>query len=366
MAATTVKVHRRKAATIAEAPRPVRRPKPKTTTEGRASRETASAAPSQKPAPAVSARKQAPAVPAPTPPAPAKQSAASLLNPVRPATSRPLASPAGAVLADPFIATRARRGTYPLEAPSWHSFRNYVTDRSDFDELRAVGMGAMMRAHREFALALAAVIACVLLVLAVIVAYFALSPATADADSPYLAADAPALESTPVARWKAGEIPSLYQSDAQWGSLPYGQATMAGAGAAPTALAMAYVAVTGDTTKTPADFAQWAIDHDQTASGADTVQTFLSEAAGNFGLALTAIDTDAHSLRRAIVSNIPVLVVTEPGTFQPVASVVVLDDIDRDSRIVLHDPASAMRTNKSWAFDDITTAALAAYEVHAA
>lgn len=44
----------------------------------------------------------------------------------------------------------------------------------------------------------------------------------------------------------------------------------------------------------------------------------------------------------------------------------VLDDIDRDSRIVLHDPTSATRTGKSWDFDDITDAAAAVYEVYAA
>ena len=114
------------------------------------------------------------------------------------------------------------------------------------------------------------------------------------------------------------------------------------------------------------DFAQWAADHDLTASGVDTVSAYLTQSAADFGLTLNPIAGDAHSLRRAIVSNVPVLVVTEPGTFSPVASVVVLDDIDRDSRIVLHDPTSATRTGKSWDFDDITDAAAAVYEVYAA
>ena len=50
---------------------------------------------------------------------------------------------------------------------------------------------------------------------------------------------------------------------------PYGQATLASTGAAPVALAMAYVAATGDTTYTPVEFAQWATDHDLTAAGVD-------------------------------------------------------------------------------------------------
>ena len=45
---------------------------------------------------------------------------------------------------------------------------------------------------------------------------------------------------------------------------------------------------------------------------------------------------------------------------------VVLDDIDKDSRIVLHDPTSPSRSAKSWAFDDITDAAALAFTVHEA
>ncbi len=314
------------------------------------------------PSAAVGSPDAAPAV-APTP---ASRPAADLLNPVRPATSQPLCAGAGAFQADPFIAARARRGTYALDAPSWRAFRSYVTDRSNFDELRAVGLAAMVRSHRSLSLALAAVILGALLTVAAMAAYLLLAPATADADSPYVTAEVSKPVSTPASQWKAGEIPSLYQSDAAWGATPYGQSTLADAGGAPTALAMAYVAVTGQADRTPVDFAQWAADHDLTASGVDTVRAYLTQSAADFGLTLNPIAGDAHSLRRAIVSNIPVLVVTEPGTFSPVASVVVLDDIDRDSRIVLHDPTSATRTNKSWDFDDITDAAAAVYEVYAA
>lgn len=75
---------------------------------------------------------------------------------------------------------------------------------------------------------------------------------------------------------------------------------------------------------------------------------------------------DDRTLRHAIVANVPVLVITQPGTFAPAASVVVLDDIDKDSHIVLHDPMSASRSAKGWSFDDITGAAALAFTVHEA
>ena len=103
-----------------------------------------------------------------------------------------------------------------------------------------------------------------------------------------------------------------------------------------------------------------------TAAGTDTVASFLQQAGSAFGLAVEPVEVDAQTLRRAIVSNVPVLVVTQPGTFAPTTSVVVLDDIDKDSRIVLHDPTSPSRSAKSWAFDDITDAAALAFTVHEA
>ncbi len=81
--------------------------------------------------------------------------------------------------------------------------------------------------------------------------YWWLLPAPAAADSPYATADAGAAQSTAVDQWEQGDVPSLYQSDTSWADVPYGQATFASTGAAPVALAMAYVAATGDTSTLP-------------------------------------------------------------------------------------------------------------------
>lgn len=303
------------------------------------------------------------AAPAPTA---VRTAARSLTSRMRPATSRPVASARGAFRADPVIAGRSLRGTYLLRAPSVGSFCHYITDGADLAELSTVGLATMMRERRALRCAIIVVLGAAALAAALFVAYFCLTPATADADSPYLTAEVGEAKSTSSALWKAGTIPSLYQADPAWADMPYGQATLGEAGAAPCALAMAYVAVTGNTDRAPVDFAQWAIDHDLTASGADTVDAYLTSAAPDFGLALAPIKAEGRALRHAIVSNTPVLVVTRPGTFAPTAIVVVLDDIDRDSHIVLHDPTSPTRSGKGWLFTDIVGAAEKVFEVRAA
>lgn len=303
-----------------------------------------------------------PARPKPT----LRKAGATAGAPVKAASCAAAATATGNFSPDPVIASLTERAANPVASPSWRSFRMYASSHPGLSDLKNEGVASMMHTHQGFRLGVFAVSMALAIMLVALLAYWWLMPVKATADSPYATAEVTQLESTPVAKWKVGVIPSLYQSDTAWGSQPYGQATLADAGAAPTALAMAYVAETGDTSLTPADFAAWATDHDLTASGVDAVSTYLTRAAGYFGLALTPLDNDAMALRRAIVSNTPVLVVTQPGTFAPTASVVVLDDIDGDSRIVLHDPTSASRSNKSWSFDDITNAAAKVYTVSAA
>lgn len=300
-------------------------------------------------------------------PTQARVRAASLDGPIRAAStaSSPAVSRSNFV-PNPVIVSLNERAAHPMAAPSWRSFCACLFGNPNPNGTTNRGLASATGAHQRLQLAVLGVVATLVLLLTALSAYWWLLPATADADSPYATAEATQAASTPTTKWKAGAIPSLYQNDPEWSAIPYGQATLGDVGAAPTALAMAYVAVTGDKALSPADFAAWATEHDLTASGADTIAAYLSEAAPEFGLALKPLAAEDRELRRAIVSNVPVLVITHPGTFAPTASVVVLDDIDRDSHIVLHDPASASRSAKGWKFDDITSAAAQAYEVSAA
>lgn len=285
---------------------------------------------------------------------------------MRAASLHPRATAAGNFVPDPVTAELAERAEHPLLAPSWRTFRTYAESHPELTELKDRGLVPTMRAHQGLRLGLFAVAAALVLLLVALLAYWWLLPATADADSPYATADTGVALSTPADQWERGVIPSLYQSDATWGDVPFGQATLSSTGAAPTALAMAYASATGDASLTPVDFAQWATDHDLTAAGVDTVGALLQQGGAAFGISVEPLTVEDRTLRHAIVSNMPVLIVTQPGTFAPTASVIVLDDIDKDSRIVLHDPTSETRSAKSWSFDDITDAAAAAFAVQAA
>lgn len=285
---------------------------------------------------------------------------------VLPASSAPLRTGSGPMVADPTLAERSYRASHPLAAPSWKAFRMYAGNHPNLAELKSVGVAGMIRGHRDVRIVLVIALSSLLIMLVALLAYWWLMPVTADADSPYAAAETTAPESTAVQAWKQGTIPSLYQTDSSWGAEPFGQGTIATAGAAPTALAMVHVYLTGDKELSPIDFAQWGTAHDLTATGTDTIAAYLAGAASDYGMALDEVALDEHGLRRALVAHTPVLVITQPGTFSPVASVIVLEDIDRDSRLIIHDPTSATRSHKSWEFEDVINAAANAYEVHSA
>lgn len=285
---------------------------------------------------------------------------------VLPASSAPLRTGAGPMVADPALAERSYRASHPLAAPSWKAFRMYAGNHPNLTELKSVGVAGMIRGHRDVRIVLAVALSTLLIMLVALLAYWWLMPVTADADSPYAAAETTAPESTAVQAWKQGTIPSLYQTDSSWGAEPFGQGTIATAGAAPTALAMVHVYLTGNQEMTPVEFAHWGTRHDLTATGTDTIASYLEGAAGDYAMALEGISLDERGIRRALVSHTPVLVITQPGTFSPVASVIVLEDIDRDSHLVIHDPTSAARSHKSWEFEDVINAAAHAYEVHGA
>ena len=133
-------------------------------------------------------------------------------------------------------------------APSLHAFRAYASNHPEL--LRAEGPGPPSHDAGPPRIApghLTASAAALVLLLVALLVYWWLLPAPAAADSPYATADAGAAQSTAVDQWGQGTVPSLYQNDASWADVPYGQATLASTGAAPVALAMAYVAATGDT-----------------------------------------------------------------------------------------------------------------------
>ena len=288
-------------------------------------------------------------------------------RPVRAASLHPRAAAASNFVPDPVTLELTDRAEHPMLTPSWRAFRAYASNHPQLSELKAQGLVPMMRAHQGLRLAIYAVAAALVLLFVALLAYWWLLPAPAAADSPYATADAGAAQSTAADQWEQGVVPSLYQSDTSWADVPYGQATLASTGAAPVALAMAYVAATGDTTYTPVAFAQWATDHDLTAAGIDAIGAFLQQGGTAFGLAVDPMivdDADAaprHRLEcaRARRHAARHFRARRPRWWCWTTSTRTPTSCCTTRR------ARAARP-RGWAFDDITDATALAFTVHEA
>ena len=170
------------------------------------------------------------------------------------------------------------------------------------------------------------------------------------ANSPFATSQQAVNLSTPQSAWEKGAAPQLYQTDPQWAERPYGASTLGALGAAPTCLAMAHVALSGDATVGPVEAAAYAQNNGLAQEDATPL---LTDGAAGLGLSAKAVEPDEMALRSELNRGRPVICATAPGTFDEATSYIVLVRIDEHSRLVIRDPLSSERTEQHWSFDDI-------------
>ena len=158
---------------------------------------------------------------------------------------------------------------------------------------------------------------------------------------------APAGSSTPRAEWRAGEVPSLYQTDPQWASHPYAGGTVEKNGCGPTCLSMVYVALTGRDDLDPADMADFSEHGGYTADGM-TAWALMSDGAAELGLASDELPASAAAVREALLAGRPVICSVGPGDFTTTGHFIVLAGLTEDGEVVVHDPNSAERSVRTW------------------
>lgn len=194
--------------------------------------------------------------------------------------------------------------------------------------------------------------------------YACASPGTllGGASAPLSAGSGPA--STPQAEWRAGEVPELYQRDTAWADARYAGTDFGESGCGPTCLAMAYIAATGNTDRTPSDLGALA-ERMGCASEDGTAWLFMTEGAAAIGLAAEELPADEMAVRRALNAGQPVICSMAPGDFTTTGHFIVLAGVDANGRLVIRDPNSPERTAAAWDFDRVLSQcrALWAYSV---
>lgn len=157
--------------------------------------------------------------------------------------------------------------------------------------------------------------------------------------------------STPSAESKTN-VPRLYQWDKCWGYTQYSSTTFALTGCCPTSFAMVYQALTGLTDKSPYDMGVIATNggFETQYDGTDT--KFLFSAAEQLGLTCNQLNPQPSNLTAPLSAGQVLIINVGPGDFTQNGHFIVACGLDADGKVIINDPYSAERSEKTW---DVST-----------
>lgn len=153
--------------------------------------------------------------------------------------------------------------------------------------------------------------------------------------------------STPRDKWRAGEVPYLYQTDPQWADHPYAGGTVRENGCGPTCLSMAYIALSGKSDLDPAAMAGFSEAQGYTTRGM-TAWALMTEGAAELGLASEELPADEGTVAAALRSGKAIICSVRPGDFTTTGHFIVLAGMDDNGGVIVRDPNSAERSARTW------------------
>lgn len=171
--------------------------------------------------------------------------------------------------------------------------------------------------------------------------------------------------STPSEEGSATKVPRLYQWDTRWGYTEYSSTTFALTGCCPTAFAMVYQGVTGNTDKSPYDMGQLAAELGYATDYNGTEGTFLSEAASQLGFSCTSLDVVGENVATSLNEGSVLILNVGPGDFTTSGHYIVACGLTDDGEVIINDPFSSVNSNKAWALDTLLSQTTAIYSFSA-
>lgn len=153
--------------------------------------------------------------------------------------------------------------------------------------------------------------------------------------------------STPQSEWKKGSIPYLYQTDAQWAQTPYAEDRIELSGCGPTCLSMVYIGLTGDKRMDPVACARYSERNDYIEGGA-TRWSLMEEGAEDLGLISEGVPVSKQAVIEVLQDGKPLIMSVAPGDFTSVGHFLVVEALDGQGKLVIHDPNSPENSAQHW------------------
>lgn len=176
-------------------------------------------------------------------------------------------------------------------------------------------------------------------------------------EKPFVEAEVHLAGSTPKEDWKQGEMPYLYQFDPAWADEQYSGGPIWEQGCGPTSLAMVYIALTGDTDMGPVEMAAFATENGYATDKNGSAWTLMSEGAETLGLSSEEVGADADLVRQELEAGNPVICIMKPGDFTTVGHFIVLESLDEEGRVNVHDPNNVVNSHVPWDLETVVSQA---------
>lgn len=161
------------------------------------------------------------------------------------------------------------------------------------------------------------------------------------------------------------EYPLFLQWDKRWGCLAYGDdSNVAISGCGPTTLAMAVVALTGNTQATPAAVAKFAMQEGYYMSGTGTMWSLMTEGAAAYDVHSEQINISQIEIKQHLDQGDIVICSVRQGDFTTGGHFILLYDYD-DEGFSINDPFSLYRSGQKWDYGRIRSQIKAVWALRA-
>lgn len=161
------------------------------------------------------------------------------------------------------------------------------------------------------------------------------------------------------------KYPLFLQWDKRWGALAYGdESNVAISGCGPTTLAMAVVALTGNTQATPAAVAKFAMQEGYYMSGTGTMWSLMTEGAAAYDVRSEQINISQIEIKQHLDQGDIVICSVRQGDFTTGGHFILLYDYD-DEGFSINDPFSLYRSGQKWDYGKIRSQIKAVWALRA-
>lgn len=151
--------------------------------------------------------------------------------------------------------------------------------------------------------------------------------------------------------YESGEVPLLMQWDRRWGYDPYGDDIIGVAGCGPTCLSMAYIYLTGDTSKNPRVMAEFA-DENGYYSSEGTSWSLWTEGAAQLGLHSAEVSLDESAMKNRLDEGQVLICSMAPGDFTTTGHFILIRGYG-EGGFAVNDPNRKSNSEKTWSFEKL-------------